>query len=317
MKFLPLFKEKIWGGRNIEKIFGKTLPPHQKIGESWEICDRGEDQSIVQNGPYRGKTLHELMLALGKILMGDSFSEIPQRFPLLFKVIDAQDDLSLQVHPDDTYAARNEKGDTGKTEMWYVIHSKEGAKIFCGLKKGVDLAQLKKNLGSKNIEDLLEVFNPKAGDVFFLPSGTVHALGKGNAVIEIQENSDVTYRLSDWGRVGDDGKPRPLHIEKGMEVISLKKEYKRISAQERKNEMLIECPYFSVREMCFNHTQANEVKPQTFQVWIILEGNGSLNNEPFGKGDFFLIPAHLENVQIIPQNPTRLLKVWPGTILKR
>ncbi len=312
IKFSPLFKEKIWGGRNIEKIFDRKLPTDQKIGESWEICDREEDQTLVENGELKGKTLQELMETLKTDLMGNYFKKMPKRFPLLFKIIDAQDDLSLQVHPNDTYAQSNEK-DLGKTEMWYVVYASQDAKIFCGLKKGIDPNLFQKALSSDEVISYLQVFNPKAGDVFFVPAGTVHALGKGNVVIEIQQNSDVTYRLSDWGRLGDNGQSRPLHITQGMEVIAWGNKNNKISPTDQ-NKPLVSCSYFTVYKNNYRETKIEQIESDSFQVWIILEGSGKLNDESVQKGDFILIPAKIGEVEIEPHKPIHLLKVLTGQL---
>ncbi|MBI1884051.1 MAG: class I mannose-6-phosphate isomerase [Chlamydiae bacterium] len=317
-KFIPLLKEKIWGGRNLEKILGRPLPPGQKIGESWEICDRSEDQTCVQNGPFQGQSLHELMNTLGEALLGNSFTKIPRRFPLLFKIIDAQEDLSLQVHPSDAYAELHEKGDPGKTEMWYVLESKKGAQNYCGLKKGISRDTFRKALNSKEIFKCLQIYPTQAGDVFFLPAGTVHALGKGNMVIEIQENSDLTYRLSDWGRVGSDGKPRALHLDQGIHVIEFKSSGKIPFYQKaRSNQTWVQCPYFKVSEKKYIKEEAEEISPLFFQVWIILEGEGEIESESFQKGDFILIPAHAGKISVMPHISTRILKVLPGENLKK
>ncbi len=310
IKFTPLFKEKIWGGRNIEKIFDRKLPPHQKIGESWEICDREEDRTLVENGEFKGKTLQELMEILQTDLIGNYFKKTPKRFPLLFKIIDAQDDLSLQVHPNDTYAQSHEK-DLGKTEMWYVMQASQDAKIFCGLKEGIDPNSFQKALSSDEVISSLQVFNSKAGDVFFVPAGTVHALGKGNVVIEIQQNSDVTYRLSDWGRLGNHGQARPLHIAQGMEVINWGNKNNRISSTDQ-NSPLVSCPYFTVYENNYRESGREKIESDSFQVWIILEGSGKLNNESVQKGDFVLLPAKIGEIQIELHKPIHLLKVLPG-----
>ena len=311
IKFNPIFKEKIWGGRNLETLLGKPLPQGRKIGESWEICDREGDQTTVQNGIYQGLSLHELMTQLKQSLLGNRFDAIPKRFPLLFKIIDAHDDLSLQVHPDDHYAAIHEKVDPGKTEMWYVLHTQDSSRIYCGLKKKTDLQIFKDALqSSQSVTDYLQIYSPHAGDVFFIPAGTVHALGKGNVVIEVQENSDITYRLSDWGRIGDDGKPRPLHIEKGIEVAQIDSKAGAPLFQKKgaKNQSLLECSYFRVSETIYGPPSIENIDPQACQVWTILEGKGTLESKPYDKGDFILIPAHIGKVSVQPASLTRILK---------
>jgi mannose-6-phosphate isomerase len=239
---------------------------------------------------------------------------LPERFPILFKIIDAQDDLSLQVHPGDEYAALHEKTDPGKTEMWYVFHAQDCARIYCGLKKKTDLKTFKKALKSNQpVTEHLQIYSPQAGDAYFIPAGTVHALGKGNVVIEVQQNSDITYRLNDWGRMDDDGKPRPLHIEKGIQVTAVDSNSGAPLYQQKgaKKQSLVECPYFNVFETISNESSIEKIDPQTCQVWTILEGKGKLEGEAYHKGDFILIPAHIGEVAIQPSSRTRMLITFP------
>ncbi|MBI1871152.1 MAG: class I mannose-6-phosphate isomerase [Chlamydiae bacterium] len=313
LKFKPIFKEKIWGGRNLETLLERRLPQDKKIGESWEICDRGEDQSIVENGPFKGKTLHQLISFFGQKLLGNHFQPPFNRFPLLFKIIDAQEDLSLQVHPNDSYAKAHEKNDSGKTEMWHVIHAEKDAKIYCGLKKGIDKTSFKTTINQNKIEDEVKVYYANTADTFFIPAGTVHALGKGNVVIEIQQNSDLTYRLSDWGRIGLDGKLRPLHIEKSLDVIQFQPSKETsLSGKVTRSTLGVECPYFRVKEEAHQKPFSESIGNEAFQVWIILEGKGSIAGQPFKKGDFMLIPAHIGKVAVELELPLQMLRVLPG-----
>lgn len=318
IQFVPIFKEKIWGGRNLERLFHKSLPPEKKIGESWEISDRKEGQSIVKNGDFSGKTIHELMHSLQQELLGDAFTKIPKRFPLLFKMIDAQDNLSLQVHPDDHYAMLFQETDPGKTEMWYVLHAEEGAKIHCGICEGSDPGTFKIALSTKEIFKHIETFLTKTGDTFFLPAGTVHALGKGNVVAEVQVNSDITYRLSDWGRTDEKGQSRPLHIEKGLKVTSFSSKKEDLFLQKRQQgQEIVNCPYFVVREEVLNKTFTISIDRISFEVWTILEGSGFIEKTPFQSGDFFLIPAHIGSVSGTINAPTRILRTLPGEAFKK
>ena len=214
----PLYRRYIWGGRHFESSLGRTLPPGDDYAESWELVDRGADQSVVAAGPLAGTTLGALVREHGRDLLG---RHAPQAaFPLLFKFLDACRDLSVQVHPDDARAARLTPPDRGKTEAWYVVDAEPGARIYAGLKPGVDIPGLAAGLRSGRCDELLHSFAARPGDCVFIPAGTVHAIGAGLIVAEIQQSSDVTYRLFDWNRTGPDGRPRPLHIEAGLDAVT-------------------------------------------------------------------------------------------------
>jgi mannose-6-phosphate isomerase len=214
----PIYRRYIWGGRRFETALGRDLPPGEDFAESWELVDRGADQSIVAAGPLAGHALGELVRERGRELLG---RHAPRRsFPLLFKFLDACRDLSVQVHPDDTRAARLTPPDLGKTEAWYVIDAAPGSRIYAGLHAGVDREALAEALRAGRCDEVLHSFEPETGDCVFIPAGTVHAIGAGVVVAEIQESSDVTYRLFDWNRTAADGRPRPLHIEAGLEAVT-------------------------------------------------------------------------------------------------
>lgn len=216
LTFQPIFKERVWGGRRLAELYGKALPANTPIGESWEITDRPEGVSVITNGPLAGKSLRWLMENHASKLLGTAK---PQngRFPLLVKILDAQDDLSLQVHPPAHKAA--ELGGEAKTEMWYFTHATPGAQIYVGLKNGVTREEFERKVKDGTVADCFHRHTVKAGDSMFLPSGRVHALGAGSVLFEIQQNSDTTYRVFDWNRVGLDGKPRDLHLPQAMASI--------------------------------------------------------------------------------------------------
>lgn len=214
----PLYRQYVWGGRRFETSLGRTLPPGADFAESWELVDRGTDQSIVAAGPLAGLSLGQLVRERGRELLGRHAPRAA--FPLLFKFLDACRDLSVQVHPDDARAALLSPPDLGKTEAWYVIDAAVGSRIYAGLRSGVDRETLAAALRAGRCEEVMHSFEPRAGDCIFIPAGTVHAIGAGLVVAEIQESSDVTYRLYDWNRVGVDGRSRPLHIEAGLEAVT-------------------------------------------------------------------------------------------------
>jgi mannose-6-phosphate isomerase len=217
LRFIPVLRRYVWGGRRLETVLGKRLGPGQDYAESWELVDRGADQSIVAAGPLAGATLGELTRRHGADLLGRHHPQ--PRFPLLFKFLDATHTLSLQVHPDDERAARLDPPDLGKTEAWVILAAEPGSVIYAGLKRGTDRQLLEREVARGTCELLLHRFEPHVGDCVFLPAGVPHAIGAGLVVAEIQQSSDTTWRLFDWNRVGPDGKPRTLHVEQALEAI--------------------------------------------------------------------------------------------------
>ena len=218
VKLKPAYKDYIWGGEKLRSIYGKetNLSP---LAESWELSCHPDGLSIISGGDYDGKTLDSYIKenkgCLGTLCKSDEL-------PILIKLIDAQDNLSVQVHPDDEKAKAWEN-QNGKTEMWYVVQADKGAKMTCGVKRDITNEELQRAIENNSVEDLLNTAPSKKGDVFFVEAGTVHAIGKGNVIAEIQQNSNVTYRLYDYGRVGKDGKPRELHVEKGVKASNCSK----------------------------------------------------------------------------------------------
>lgn len=217
LTFRPVLKQTIWGGRKLGDRLGKPIGPENDYAESWEVVDHGPDQSVVEHGDLAGMTLGELIRDHAVWLMGDDF-ENTGSFPLLLKYLDCNRVLSVQVHPDDAYAQEMTPPDLGKTEAWYVVDAEPGGLIYAGLKPGVDQARLRQAVEAGETEDVLHSFQPEPGDVVFIPAGTVHALGAGLLIAEIQQSSDTTFRLFDWNRVDANGDSRPLHIEPSLEV---------------------------------------------------------------------------------------------------
>jgi mannose-6-phosphate isomerase len=216
LTFQPIFKERVWGGRRLAELYRKALPPGVPIGESWEITDRPEGVSVITNGPFAGKDLRWLMEHHAEELLGPARSQ-NGRFPLLVKILDAQDDLSLQVHPPAHKAAA--LGGEPKTEMWYFTQTTPLAQIYVGLKQGITPAEFERKVQDGTVAECFHRHTVKAGDGMFLPSGRVHALGAGSVLFEIQQNSDTTYRVFDWNRLGLDGKPRELHLAQALASI--------------------------------------------------------------------------------------------------
>src|SRR5258708_6729081 len=216
LTFQPIFKKRIWGGRALEQLYGKELPAGVPIGESWEISDRPGDASVIANGPLAGKDLRWLMENHPRELLGDAKSA-NGRFPLLIKILDAQEKLSLQVHPP-TQKAAELKGEP-KTEAWYIADAAPGAELYVGLKRGVTRAKFEQKIKTGAVAECFHRVPVRAGDTMFLPSGRVHAIGAGLVIFEIQQNSDTTYRVFDWNRLGLDKKPRELHIAESLASI--------------------------------------------------------------------------------------------------
>jgi len=216
LTFLPILKQIIWGGRRLGERLGKTIGESADYAESWEFVDRTADQSIVDRGPLAGRSVAELIATHTRELLGRHSN--CKTFPLLLKYLDCNRVLSVQVHPADDYALKMPQPDLGKTEAWYIVDALPGSVIYAGLRSGVDRAALANAVQTGRTEEVLHSFKPEAGQCVFIPAGTVHALGDGLLVAEVQQSSDTTFRLFDWNRVGADGKPRPLHIEKSLDV---------------------------------------------------------------------------------------------------
>jgi len=227
LKFQPLFKRYLWGGRRLGTVLGKPIGEGDEYAESWEIADHEQGQSVIANGALAGKTLHQLVLERPAELFGRQAERIARaqpagrepRFPLIFKYLDAQRDLSVQVHPNDAAAALLTPPDLGKTEAWLILDAQAGSLVYAGLKFGFGRTELQREVERGRTELCLNWFEARAGQCLFIPAGTVHALGAGLLVAEIQQASDTTYRLFDWNRTGPDGQPRQLHIEQALEAI--------------------------------------------------------------------------------------------------
>lgn len=219
MLFEPIYMERMWGGTKMEPVLGRELPPHtDPIGESWELVDREGEQSVVANGALKGVTIQELIQHYGRDIIGARF--FGNKFPLLVKIIDAGKRLSLQVHPDESACQVIGDGAEPKTEMWYIIDADKTAKIMAGIKANSTKCQIMDTMQTQEVENYLQVFDSTPGDGYFIQSGKIHAIGAGNLLLEIQQNSDTTYRVSDWGRVGSDGKSRELHVDKALKSIN-------------------------------------------------------------------------------------------------
>jgi mannose-6-phosphate isomerase len=301
LTFKPIFKERIWGGRAIEKLYGKQLPPHVPIGESWEISDRPGDASVIANGPLGGKDLRWLMENHERELLGEAKSA-NGRFPLLIKILDAQEKLSLQVHPPSAKATEL-KGEP-KTEAWYIADAAPGAELYVGLKRGVTRAEFEQKINTGAVAECFHRLPVRAGDTMFLPSGRVHAIGAGLVIFEIQQNSDTTYRVFDWNRVGADGKPRDLHVAESLASIDFNDFEPGLAGEkftgdkELKYRHLVQDPLFAIEEFHAATGAKVSMKPGKPRVIAVVKGKmlvrGNSVDVSLSPGEFCLVPAILE-----------------------
>ena len=301
--FEPIFKERIWGGRKLAALFAKRLPANKQIGESWEIVDRPEAQSIVREGSLAGRSLHDLWVNFREELFG----RVPDspRFPLLIKLLDAQEKLSLQVHPPQEIA--ESLGGEAKTEFWYVVAAEPNAEIFVGLRKSMTRDQFENVLNSGTVDDCVQAIRMKSGAAMFLPSGRFHAIGAGNLLVEVQQNSDTTYRVFDWNRVDDDGKPRQLHVDQALQCI----DFNDVAPEPitPTSELLVRHELFEVQK--WNLDSARDIAPLgQFAIVLCLSGGLRCAEADLNPGEFLLAPASLQNRSIHPRSEeTSLLRV--------
>ena len=317
LTFHPIFKERIWGGRELEKLYGKKLPAGKVIGESWEISDRPGDESIVANGPLAGKNLRWLMENHARELLGDAKPASGNCFPLLIKILDAREKLSLQVHPPANKAA--ELGGEPKTEMWFIADAAPGAELFVGLKRGVTRAEFEKKISDGSVADCFHRVPVRAGDTMFLPSGRVHAIGDGLVIFEIQQNSDTTYRVFDWNRVGLDGKPRELHIAQSLASIDFKDfepelVSEKLSGDEKiKSRSLVHDKLFNVENLEIKTGAVAKLKDRKLQIVAAVSGQIEIKNNSetvnLSAGQFCLVPAILERTELFAKSDASLLRV--------
>ncbi len=305
--FQPIFKDRIWGGRELERLYGKIIPAGQ-IGEAWEISDRPGDASVIANGSLAGKNLRWMMENHAAQILGGAKPAAENRFPLLCKILDAREKLSLQVHPPASKA--DELKGEPKTEMWFIADAAPDASLYVGLKNGVTRAEFEKKISDGTVADCFHRIPVKTGDTMFLPSGRVHAIGDGLVIFEIQQNSDTTYRVFDWNRVGLDGKPRELHVAQSLASIDYNDfEPKLVPTNYRqgpnfKFRQLVEDPLFNVQELVFNKDGSVKLSGSFLRIIAVTKGAAKISDDSSGivaelkSGDFCLIPASLKNVEI-------------------
>lgn len=318
IQFEPRFKERVWGGRNLERLYRKSLPASVPVGESWEITDRPGDVSVIKDGPLAGHDLRWLMENHERELLGEARS-LNGRFPLLIKILDAQQDLSLQVHPPASCAVEL-KGEP-KTEMWFITDAQPNAALYVGLRKGVSRADVERKIADGTVAECFHRHDVKPGDAMFLPSGRVHAIGAGNVMFEIQQNSDTTYRVFDWNRVGLDGKPRELHIEQSIASMDFSDfEPALLTGDpsppgEATVRPLVACPLFVVEQLTLSARRSASLTPNTMHILGVVSGQvivksatGPITLRP---GQFCLVPAN-NAAQIEAVEDASLLRAEAG-----
>jgi len=304
LSFTPLYQERVWGGRLLQTVLGRELPhPELPYGESWELVDRPEAISIIPPGsPLAGLSLHDLWRHHRAEVFGPALSQHPSpRFPLLMKILDAREDLSIQVHPPASMA--EQLNGEPKTEMWFIAHAEPDAKIYAGLKPGTSRDSFQQALSNGSVADQIHVITPQTGDCLFIPSGRVHAIGAGLLIYEIQQNSDTTYRVFDWNRLGLDGQPRPLHVEESLASIDFD-DFAPTLQTPVSNGLLVNCPYFTVHLRSITADASAPLptlgQPGESLTFAVTRGLLTIGQTTFHAGDFALLPATLTSAQRQP-----------------
>ena len=331
LTFRPIFKTRVWGGRELERLYQKNLPPDAPIGESWEISDRPGDASVVANETLAGKDLRWLMEHHAHELLGNAKPTTGNRFPLLCKILDAREKLSLQVHPRPGSAgilpagldtSRQDGGAPGgepKTELWFIADAAPDAELFVGLKRGVTRTEFEQKIRTGEVADCFHRIPVRTGDAMFLPSGRIHAIGAGVVIFEIQQNSDTTYRVFDWNRPGLDGKPRELHVAQSLASIDFNdfepKPVETGFASDGKiqKRLLVNSPPFNIEAWEVKSGEGGPLRPKKLQVVAVTRGqievrSGS-GDADLSAGQFCLIPACLERTEVLAKSEAACLRV--------
>ena len=305
--FEPLYMERVWGGRELETQYGRTLPDTKPYGESWEVVDREGEQSVVKYGDFTGMSLHQLWTTHREEIFGPGLPD-SDRFSILIKVLDARDDLSIQVHPPASLASK--LGGEPKTEMWYIAGADPNAKLYVGLKQGVTRQDFEEAIQKGTVAEAVHAIEPQSGESIFIPSGRLHAIGAGFLIHEIQQNSDTTYRVFDWNRMGLDGKPRALHVEQSLASIDFT-DFEP-AMDEPRGTVIAECEYFRVEKLQLTAGESTgNLDPDRFAIFSVAEGEVTCGLQRFSKGDFFLLPR--DGLKIVAASDAILLRTTlPG-----
>jgi len=300
---------RMWGGTRLREVFAKPTPVDKPVGEAWLVADHATHESVVKDGPQQGRTLRELIVANAAALLGTRARlTVHGRFPLLLKLLDAGEELSIQVHPDDAAAARLGEPDVGKTEMWYVIEGRPESLLYCGLPPEVDAARFESARRVGRLADLLTKIEARPDTAVFVPAGTVHAIGGGCLLAEIQQNSDLTYRIDDWGRTQPDGTPRELHLDKAMQVTRFGSRHAgaaRPLAYDRPGarvNILAACRYFSAEHLAVSGSSSFDTGGESFQLCLGLEGRLSVaaagEERALNPGEALLIAGSARSMEL-------------------
>jgi mannose-6-phosphate isomerase len=308
LEFPPVLKRMRWGGRRLGTVLGKQFGEGDDYAESWEVSCHPDGLSVVRGGPFDGRTLQSLVREFPEAILGSN--RRGDEFPLLIKLLDASDRLSVQVHPDDDQAAAFQPGENGKTEAWVILDAAADSLLYAGLKPGVDRDRFRESIADGTVADCLHGYRVSPGDCVFVPAGTVHAIGEGILLAEVQQSSNLTFRIHDWGRLGRDGEPRPLHVDEALACIDFTRgpvapvSPRVITEANPRSELLVSCPYFEMRR----HTATSPFELATggsFRVLLVLEGSAEVTAGDdrcrLGKGNTLLAPASCESVRIAPK----------------
>ena len=318
LKFNSIFKDKIWGGQKIKTVMGMDYSPLPNCGEVWVLSGVDDEQSVVVNGFLAENELNELVeIYMGELVGEKNYEEFGDQFPILVKIIDSNDWLSIQVHPDDELAQKRGLA-RGKTEMWYMLDTEKDAEIILGFNKEINRNDYQNLLNNKNLKSVLNAEKVKAGDVFYVPAGRVHAIGPGILLAEIQQTSDTTYRIYDWDRIGVDGLMRELHIDEALDAINFKvqKDYKtHFKAEKNKTSEIVKSEFFTTNIIDLNVPLSKDYSAlDSFVIYLCIEGSFVLmyDNEKLNaqKGETILIPAIMNEVKIIPAPKAKILEVY-------
>ena len=312
LKLKPAFKDYLWGGTRLRDDYGFDSPL-EKLAEGWMLSCHKDGENIIENGAFEGRTLSEIVKDNPEFLgvQGNNF----EYFPILIKLIDAKNDLSVQVHPDNEYALRVEK-EYGKTECWYILDCDEGAELIYGFNREISSEEFKQRIEDNTFLDTVNKVKVKRGDLFFIEAGTLHAIGKGIFLAEIQQNSNSTYRVYDYGRLGADGKPRPLHIEKAIDVTKCtppdrgtEPEGEEIKCDGYTEQLLTKCDLFKVKRVKIEKSYVSVADEDSFVSVLITDGYGEIDGIKIKKGDSLFIPANYGKYEIIGNIDTIITRV--------
>lgn len=295
IKLIPAFKDYIWGGNRLVKNYNKKCDL-DRVAESWELSTHKDGESVIADGDFKGSTLSEYIKSNEHNVLGKN-AEAFENFPMLIKFIDAKESLSIQVHPDDEYSLKN-NGEYGKTEMWYILDCDEDSYLYYGFNEEISKEEFRRSIEEKTLLNYLNKLKVNKGDAFFIKAGTVHAIGKGIVICEVQQNSNTTYRVYDYDRIDKDGNKRPLHIEQAIAVA----ETKPAENYKKEGNILVQCRCFTVEEFCVEDTMQINITDESFKSVIVIDGQGELSLEEntiqFIKGDSIFVPAQNNSFQI-------------------